>query len=105
MLRNSKYLCRSELKYKYKKVQSLEMQKSMLFEKNFRMENKNFWAMSRVGKWSRISCKTRLKIGHAISRDLKCKTCKTQNLANIMHFGSFSEGNITFSVISAKESC
>ena len=45
MLRNSKYLCRSELKYKYKKVQSLKMQKSMLFEKNFRMENKNFWAM------------------------------------------------------------
>ena len=43
----------------------------------------------RVGKWSRVSRETRLKIGLAISRDLKCETCKTQKLAKIMHFGSF----------------
>ena len=47
----------------------------------------------RVGKWSRVSRKTRLKIGLAISRDLKCKTCKTQKLAKIMHLGRFREGN------------
>ena len=57
----------------------------------------------RVGKWSRVSRETRLKIGLAISRDLKCETCKTQKLAKIMHFGSFWEGNINFSVNSAKE--
>ena len=39
--------------------------------------------MNRVGKWSRVSRKTRLKIGLAISRDLKCKTCKTQKLAKV----------------------
>ena len=49
--------------------------------------------MNRVGKWSRVSRKTRLKIGLAISRDLKCKTCKTQKLAKIMHLGRFREGN------------
>ena len=59
--------------------------------------------MTRVGKWSRVSRETRLKIGLAISRDLKCETCKTQKLAKIMHFGSFWEGNINFSVNSAKE--
>ena len=48
---------------------------------------------SRVGKWSRVSRETRLKIGLAISRDLKCKTCKTQKLAKIMHLGRFREGN------------
>ena len=47
----------------------------------------------RVLKWSRVSRETRLKIGLAISRDLKCKTCKTQKLAKIMHLGRFREGN------------
>ena len=48
---------------------------------------------TRVLKWSRVSRETRLKIGLAISRDLKCKTCKTQKLAKIMHLGRFREGN------------
>ena len=48
---------------------------------------------NRVLKWSRVSRETRLKIGLAISRDLKCKTCKTQKLAKIMHLGRFREGN------------
>ena len=52
----------------------------------------------RVVMWSCVSRKTRLKIGLAISRDLKCKTCKTQKLVKLKHFGSFWEENIFFSV-------
>ena len=53
--------------------------------------------MNRVGKWSRVSRKTRLKIGLAISQDLKCKTCKTEKLVKIKHFWSFWEENTFFS--------
>ena len=52
---------------------------------------------SRVVMWSCVSRKTRLKIGLAISQDLKCKTCKTEKLVKIKHFWSFWEENTFFS--------
>ena len=52
---------------------------------------------TRVVMWSCVSRKTRLKIGLAISQDLKCKTCKTEKLVKIKHFWSFWEENTFFS--------
>ena len=69
-------------------VQTLEFlrnltQASGLFQFSY---NVHAYITIRLGKWSRISQETGLKIGPAFSRALKCEKCRTKKSVKVKHF-------------------